>query len=75
MIPKEKDGLTRLSRSEERHKALLGHMMFVAQDVAKKEGCADGFRVVINDGAKACQSVFHLHIHVIGGRKMAWPPG
>jgi len=75
VIPKVRDGLTRLSKAEERHKALLGHLMYVAQKVAKEQGLAAGFRVAINDGPNGCQSVYHLHLHVIGGRQMSWPPG
>ena len=54
--------------------ALLGHLLLVAAQVAKQEGLED-FRTVINSGAGAGQTVFHLHIHVIGGRPLAWPPG
>jgi diadenosine tetraphosphate (Ap4A) HIT family hydrolase len=76
VIPKDKGGLNRLSNAEERHKDLLGHLMYTAGKVAKDEGLAkDGFRLVVNDGPYGCQSVYHLHIHVIGGRQMNWPPG
>merc|ERR1711976_412804 len=75
VIPKQRQGLTRLSKAVEAHKALLGHLMFVAQDQAKKEKLGDGFRVVINDGPAGCQSVYHLHLHVLGGRALTWPPG
>jgi len=76
LIPKVKDGLTQLSRVEERHKALLGHLVYVAAEIARKEGLAeDGWRLVINDGRNAGQTVFHLHLHILGGREMAWPPG
>ncbi|XP_067850111.1 adenosine 5'-monophosphoramidase HINT2-like isoform X2 [Heptranchias perlo] len=54
---------------------LLGHLLIVAKNLAKKEGLTDGFRLVINDGKNGAQSVYHLHIHVIGGRQMTWPPG
>lgn len=55
---------------------LLGHLLAVARDVAKSEGLAEsGFRLVINTGKDGGQSVNHLHIHVIGGRSLAWPPG
>ena len=54
--------------------ALLGHLLLVAARVAKQEGL-DDFRTVINSGAGAGQTVFHLHVHVIGGRPLAWPPG
>lgn len=75
VIPKDKDGLNKLSNAREDQKAILGHLMYTAQKVAKDEGLADGFRVVINDGANGAQSVYHLHLHVIGGRQMKWPPG
>ena len=74
VIPKLRDGLTQLSRAREDQKGLLGHLLFVAQDVGKKE-CPDGFRLVINDGKDGAQSVYHLHVHVMGGRQMNWPPG
>ena len=54
--------------------ALLGHLLTVAARVAKQEGL-DDFRTVINSGEGAGQTVFHLHVHVIGGRPLAWPPG
>ena len=54
---------------------LLGHLMWVAAEVARQEGVADAFRVVTNNGAGAGQSVFHLHLHVLGGRPLSWPPG
>lgn len=55
---------------------LLGHLLYVAAQVAKKQGLAeDGYRLVINNGRNACQSVYHLHIHVLGGRQLEWPPG
>jgi histidine triad (HIT) family protein len=53
---------------------LLGHLLLVAARVARQEGLA-AWRTVINNGAEAGQSVFHLHVHVIGGRPLAWPPG
>jgi histidine triad (HIT) family protein len=55
--------------------ALLGHLMYVAQLVAKQQGLSKGFRVVVNDGKEGCQSVYHLHLHVLGGRQLGWPPG
>lgn len=55
---------------------LLGHLLRVATQAAQAVGLqADGFRVVINTGANAGQSVFHLHLHVLGGRPLGWPPG
>ena len=68
VIPKNRDGLTGISKAEEKHAALLGHLMVVCAKVAKQEGLdGSGYRTVINDGAEGCQSVYHLHIHVIGG--------
>ena len=76
VIPKNRDGLTGISKAEDRHAALLGHLMVVVAKVAQQEGLAEhGYRTVINEGAQGCQSVFHLHIHVIGGQQLSWPPG
>ena len=66
--------IARLSEAEEIDGPLLGHLMLVAARVAKSEGLSDS-RLVINDGAGAGQTVFHLHVHVLGGRTLAWPPG
>ncbi|KAI3806637.1 hypothetical protein L1987_22548 [Smallanthus sonchifolius] len=75
LIPKVKDGLTGLSKAEERHCEILGHLLYTAKVVAKQEGLEEGFRVVINDGPSGCQSVYHIHVHLLGGRQMSWPPG
>ena len=76
VIPKNRDGLTGISKAEERHVGLLGHLMKVVATVAKQEGIAEnGYRRVINEGKHGCQSVFHMHIHVIGGQQLGWPPG
>ena len=76
VIPKNKNGLNRLSNAKEEHKEILGHLMYTAGQVARQEGLApDGFRLVVNDGPNGAQSVYHLHLHVIGGRQMSWPPG
>jgi len=76
VIPKVRGNLTQLSKARVSDEALLGHLMFVAQLVAREQGIADtGFRVTINDGPNGSQSVYHLHLHVIGGRQMGWPPG
>jgi histidine triad (HIT) family protein len=56
--------------------ALLGHLMSVCVKMARTAGIADsGYRVVTNTGRQAGQTVFHLHLHVLGGRPMNWPPG
>lgn len=66
--------IARLSDAEESDGPLLGHLMLIASKVAKAEGLSDA-RLVINDGAGAGQTVFHLHVHVLGGRSLTWPPG
>ena len=56
--------------------AVIGHIFEIAARLAREQGIADsGFRVVVNSGADAGQSVFHLHYHLLGGRRMTWPPG
>jgi len=76
VIPKDKNGLNRLSSACPHHKEILGHLLYTAAEVARKEGLVEGgFRTVINDGKYGAQSVYHLHIHVIGGRQLSWPPG
>ena len=57
------------------HAALLGSLVEAVNEVARSQGVAGGFRVVTNIGAQAGQSVDHLHLHVLGGRSMSWPPG
>lgn len=62
------------SAANEADETLLGKIMRVGADIAKKQGI-EHFRLVINNGAEAGQTVFHLHLHVLGGRPMTWPPG
>ena len=57
------------------HGPLIGHLFAVAADIARAEGLEGGWRLVTNVGADAGQSVDHLHVHLLGGRPMAWPPG
>ncbi|CAH1401682.1 unnamed protein product [Nezara viridula] len=64
-----------LSHAEDSDVELLGHLMIKAKQLAKEVGLGKGFRLVINDGKDGAQSVYHLHIHVLGGRQMQWPPG
>jgi len=66
--------IARLSRAQADDAALLGHLLLVAARVAREAGLADA-RFVVNDGAGAGQTVFHLHVHVLGGRPLGWPPG
>jgi histidine triad (HIT) family protein len=55
--------------------ALLGHLLLTVKRVATQEGLENGYRVVINTGEDGGQTVFHLHLHLLGKRMMAWPPG
>jgi histidine triad (HIT) family protein len=65
-----------LDEASHKDEVLLGHLLRVAARVANSAGLAEeGYRTVINTGAGAGQSVFHLHVHVLGGRPMNWPPG
>ncbi|KAI3413795.1 Histidine triad nucleotide-binding protein 1 [Globodera pallida] len=73
VIPKK--AITSMSTCEDQDQAVLGKLMLTAKNVAKDQGLADGFRVVINNGRHGCQSVYHLHLHVLGGRQLGWPPG
>lgn len=73
VIPKEHIRST--AHAVEMHGPLLGHLMLTAAKVAEQEGLANGFRLVANTGVDGGQTVDHLHLHVIGGRQMRWPPG
>lgn len=74
VIPKA--AIPRLGDAAPEHREVLGHLLWAAGEVARLEGLTeDGFRVAINHGAGAGQTVFHLHLHVLGGRSLAWPPG
>lgn len=75
LIPKIRDGLTGISAASDKHKEVLGHLMVTAAAIAKSEGLTKGYRLVVNDGEEGCQSVSHLHIHIIGGQQLTWPPG
>lgn len=73
LIPKKP--IARLVDAEAGDQALLGHLMLKASEVARQLEVGDAFRVVVNSGEGAGQSVFHLHLHILGGRAMSWPPG
>lgn len=60
---------------EEEDRDLLGKLFMVARRVAQNEGLTAGYRLVVNTGSQAGQSVHHLHMHLLGGRTMGWPPG
>ena len=73
IIPKKV--IPKLSDSSIEDQGVLGHLMLVAGRVAEQINLDNTFRIVINNGAKAGQSVFHLHLHLLSGRSLNWPPG
>jgi histidine triad (HIT) family protein len=73
VIPKEH--IASQSHAETTHAALLGHLMATAAEIARMSGLSRGYRVVINTGPDGGQTVDHLHLHLLGGRPMSWPPG
>ena len=73
IIPKKR--IEKISDSNIEDKELLGHLFLVAGYIARDLGIEDAFRLVVNNGAGAQQTVFHLHIHLIAGREFNWPPG
>ena len=74
IVPKK--DLARVSEAGAADEPLLGHLLIVAAEIARKEGIdGTGYRLVINKGADAGESVPHLHLHLLGGRPMSWPPG
>ena len=73
IIPKKV--IPKLSDASNEDQDILGHLMLVAGKIADQLGLDETFRLVVNNGAKAGQSVFHLHLHLISGRPLNWPPG
>ncbi|NEZ67990.1 histidine triad nucleotide-binding protein [Leptolyngbyaceae cyanobacterium CCMR0082] len=73
VIPKKP--IPKLSDAVVEDKQLLGHMLLTVKEIADVEGLSGGYRVVINTGQDGGQTVFHLHMHLLGGRSLAWPPG
>jgi histidine triad (HIT) family protein len=73
IVPKR--AVPRLADATESDRALLGKLLLVARDLAKKLDLSSGYRVVINSGPDAGESVPHLHVHLLGKRALAWPPG
>jgi len=70
-----REHLVSLAEAGDEHPALLGHLLFVAAEIARKNNLARGYRVVINTGDEGGQTVDHLHVHLLGGRPLTWPPG
>lgn len=73
LIPKQE--IPRLADAGAADQDLLGHLLLTAGKVARQLGVGDAFRLVVNNGAEAGQTVFHLHLHILAGRPMRWPPG
>ncbi len=67
--------ISSIAETHDSDNELLGRLIAVAREVAKAEKLNAGYRLVVNNGAQAGQSVFHLHVHLLGGRAMHWPPG
>ena len=68
--------LSDIKSANEDDQELIGKMLLVANQIATEKGLAeDGFRYVINTGKNGGQTVYHLHLHIIGGRSLSWPPG
>ena len=73
VIPKKP--IDMLVNAQDDDQALLGHLLLTARQVARDEGYGEAFRLVVNNGEAVGQSVFHLHVHILGGREFSWPPG
>jgi len=73
IVPKKH--MASLDRADSNDKDLLGHLLDVTRRLAKEQKLGNGYRVVINTGANGGQTVDHLHLHLLGGRAMHWPPG
>ncbi|XP_067839354.1 histidine triad nucleotide-binding protein 1 [Heptranchias perlo] len=73
VVPKKP--IAQLSKAEDSDAALLGHLMIVGKKCAVKLGLTNGYRLILNEGRDGGQSVYHVHLHICGGRQMHWPPG
>lgn len=73
IIPKQL--IPRVAAATAADEAILGHLLVVAGRMAEKLGLTPGFRLVVNNGPQASESVPHLHVHLLAGRQMTWPPG
>ncbi|MDJ1178258.1 histidine triad nucleotide-binding protein [Roseofilum sp. BLCC_M91] len=73
VIPKKP--IPKLADAESQDHALMGHLLLTVKRVAEQAGLTNGYRVVINTGEDGGQTVDHLHLHILGGRSLAWPPG
>ena len=75
IVPKKMQGLNMLSSAKAEHIPILGKLVFAASEIAKQQKMDNGYRVVINCNKEGCQSVPYLHLHLIGGQQLSWPPG
>lgn len=73
VIPKKP--ITMVSQADAEDEPLLGHLLTTAAKIAEQEGFGGAFRLAVNNGADAGQTVFHLHVHILAGRQFSWPPG
>ncbi len=74
VIPKKE--IASMDTATEADKEIIGHVMLKAAEIARQEGIAqDGYRLVVNTNGYAGQTVFHIHVHIVGGRPLDWPPG
>ena len=73
VIPKQ--AIPQLSEARDEDREVLGHLLLAANRVAASEGYGDAYRLIVNNGEGAGQTVFHLHVHILGGRGFTWPPG
>lgn len=70
-----REHIVSLAETDQNDRALLGHLVWAVAEIASAKGLAKGYRVVINTGEDGGQTVDHLHVHLLGGRPLAWPPG
>ena len=73
IVPKKP--IARVTEATAADQAVLGHLFLVASSIARKLNLSQGFRLVVNNGPHACESVPHLHVHLLAQRQMTWPPG
>ncbi len=73
VIPKKP--IPQLDSAQDEDQNLLGHLLLTAKKVANQAGLSNGYRIVINNGNDGGQTVYHLHLHILGHRPMKWPPG
>jgi histidine triad (HIT) family protein len=73
IVPREH--IRSLDQADLRHRELLGHLLWAAAEIARLKGLEEGYRIVVNTGLDGGQTVDHLHLHLLGGRLLTWPPG